>query len=91
LVALAEQRPEDETGLARIPGIGATKRQRYGAQVLSVLGGEDPATVAAQAIGVPQSAAAALGGHPFGRSQREELSGIERLAVNTLCSGDVVL
>jgi DNA helicase-2/ATP-dependent DNA helicase PcrA len=53
LVALAEQRPQDETGLARIPGIGATKRQRYGAQVLSVLGGEDPATVAAQAVGVP--------------------------------------
>jgi DNA helicase-2/ATP-dependent DNA helicase PcrA len=50
LVALAEQRPDDEPGLARIPGIGATKRQRYGAQVLAVLAGEDPKTVAAQAV-----------------------------------------
>jgi DNA helicase-2/ATP-dependent DNA helicase PcrA len=53
LVALAEQRPDDDTGLAAIPGIGATKRERYGAQVLAVLGGEDPQTVAAQAVAVP--------------------------------------
>ena len=53
LIALAEQRPQDEPGLARIPGIGATKRERYGAQVLSVLGGEDPQTVAAQGVPVP--------------------------------------
>jgi DNA helicase-2/ATP-dependent DNA helicase PcrA len=53
LVALAEQRPDDDTGLARIPGIGATKRERYGAQVLAVLAGEDPQTVAAQTIAVP--------------------------------------
>lgn len=53
LVALAEQRPDDEPGLARIPGIGATKRQRYGAQVLAVLAGEDPKTVAAQAVALP--------------------------------------
>ena len=48
-----EQRPDDDTGLAAIPGIGATKRERYGAQVLAVLGGEDPQTVAAQAVAVP--------------------------------------
>jgi DNA helicase II / ATP-dependent DNA helicase PcrA len=53
LVALAEQRPDDDAGLAAIPGIGATKRERYGAQVLAVLGGEDPQTVAAQAVAVP--------------------------------------
>jgi DNA helicase-2/ATP-dependent DNA helicase PcrA len=53
LVALAEQKPDDEAGLARIPGIGATKRARYGGQVLAVLQGEDPKTVAAQAVSVP--------------------------------------
>ncbi|HET8615648.1 MAG TPA: ATP-dependent DNA helicase UvrD2 [Actinomycetales bacterium] len=50
LVALAEQQPDDDAGLARIPGIGATKRERYGAQVLAVLQGDDPETVAAQAV-----------------------------------------
>jgi DNA helicase-2/ATP-dependent DNA helicase PcrA len=39
LVALAEQQPDDVAGLARIPGIGATKRDRYGEQVLAILGG----------------------------------------------------
>ncbi len=48
LVALAEQRPDDVAGLARIPGIGATKRDRYGAQVLAVLAGADPGEVAEQ-------------------------------------------
>jgi DNA helicase II / ATP-dependent DNA helicase PcrA len=42
LVALAESAPDDVAGLARIPGIGATKRDRYGKQVLAVLAGEDP-------------------------------------------------
>jgi len=46
LVALAERRPSDVTGLAQIPGIGATKRDRYGQQVLEVLAGADPAQVA---------------------------------------------
>ncbi len=50
LVALAEHRPDDVAGLARIPGIGATKRERYGEQVLAVLGGADPAEVAACAV-----------------------------------------
>ncbi|GAB3594629.1 ATP-dependent DNA helicase UvrD2 [Angustibacter peucedani] len=56
LVALAENRPDDVAGLAAIPGIGATKRDRYGEQVLAVLGGADPAEVAA--------GAAAAGGEP---------------------------
>ena len=45
LVALAEQRPDDVAGLARIPGIGATKRDRYGEQVLAVLAGAQPEDV----------------------------------------------
>jgi DNA helicase-2/ATP-dependent DNA helicase PcrA len=53
LIALAEQLPDDDAGLARIPGIGATKRERYGAQVIAVLAGQDPQTVAAQAVSVP--------------------------------------
>jgi DNA helicase-2/ATP-dependent DNA helicase PcrA len=44
-VALAEQRPQDDAGLARIPGIGATKRERYGAQVLAILAGQQPEDV----------------------------------------------
>jgi DNA helicase-2/ATP-dependent DNA helicase PcrA len=49
LVALAENTPDDVAGLARIPGIGATKRERYGEQVLAVLSGADPVEVAAGA------------------------------------------
>jgi DNA helicase-2/ATP-dependent DNA helicase PcrA len=49
LVALAENQPDDLAGLAQIPGIGATKRERYGEQVLAVLSGADPADVAANA------------------------------------------
>ncbi len=39
LVALAERMPDTELALSGIPGIGATKRERYGAQVLAVLSG----------------------------------------------------
>jgi DNA helicase-2/ATP-dependent DNA helicase PcrA len=49
LVALAERLPDDDAGLARIPGIGATKRDRYGAQVLAVLAGAQPQDVLAEA------------------------------------------
>jgi DNA helicase-2/ATP-dependent DNA helicase PcrA len=49
LVALAEQQPDDVAGLAQIPGIGATKRDRYGDQVLAVLAGAQPEDVLAQA------------------------------------------
>ncbi len=36
--AIAEVRPRDLASLARIPGIGATKLERYGAGLLSLLG-----------------------------------------------------
>jgi DNA helicase-2/ATP-dependent DNA helicase PcrA len=37
LVALAEQRPADPSGLVAIPGIGAAKLERYGTEVLTLL------------------------------------------------------
>jgi DNA helicase-2/ATP-dependent DNA helicase PcrA len=38
LVAVAESRPTTADALSRIPGIGATKLEKYGAEVLDVLG-----------------------------------------------------
>lgn len=38
LLALVELRPSDDRELAAVPGIGAAKRERYGAQVLELLG-----------------------------------------------------
>jgi DNA helicase-2/ATP-dependent DNA helicase PcrA len=46
LLAIAEVRPEDESGLARIPGVGARKLDRFGADVLALCAGEDPAAPA---------------------------------------------
>jgi DNA helicase-2/ATP-dependent DNA helicase PcrA len=37
LLALAELRPADAHGLVGIPGIGQTKRERYGEAVLEVI------------------------------------------------------
>jgi predicted unusual protein kinase regulating ubiquinone biosynthesis (AarF/ABC1/UbiB family) len=37
LAALAEHRPADQTGLLKMPGIGASKIERYGEAVLEVL------------------------------------------------------
>ena len=37
LVAIAEQRPTDDTALCAISGIGATKLERFGAEVLDVV------------------------------------------------------
>ncbi len=37
LVAIAEQRPTDDTALVAISGIGATKLERFGAEVLDVV------------------------------------------------------
>ena len=37
LVALAEQRPQDAKGLVTIPGIGASKLERYGEDVLTMV------------------------------------------------------
>ncbi len=45
LIALAEASPTDDRGLAAIPGIGATKRERYGSAVLQILAGDEPPAV----------------------------------------------
>jgi DNA helicase II / ATP-dependent DNA helicase PcrA len=37
LIALAEQRPADPSGLVAIPGIGSSKLERYGTEVLTLL------------------------------------------------------
>ncbi|MYR45175.1 HRDC domain-containing protein, partial [Streptomyces sp. SID5910] len=41
LMAIAESVPEDEHELARIPGVGARKFNRYGADVLAICAGRD--------------------------------------------------
>ncbi|MBQ0828318.1 ATP-dependent DNA helicase UvrD2 [Streptomyces sp. RG38] len=43
LMAIAESVPDDERDLARIPGVGARKLQRYGADVLSICAGREVA------------------------------------------------
>ncbi|MFF0816468.1 ATP-dependent DNA helicase UvrD2 [Rhodococcus sp. NPDC003318] len=42
LTAIAEQQPRDDRALVGIPGIGAKKLERFGADVLAVVRGEDP-------------------------------------------------
>ncbi|MBV9821131.1 MAG: HRDC domain-containing protein, partial [Actinobacteria bacterium] len=42
LVAIADRAPGTEAELARVPGVGPTKLQRYAAPVLAVLAGADP-------------------------------------------------
>lgn len=42
LTAIAEQQPQDDRGLVSIPGIGAKKLERFGADVLAVVRGEAP-------------------------------------------------
>ena len=37
LTAIAEQQPQDDRGLVAIPGIGAKKLERFGADVLTVV------------------------------------------------------
>ena len=44
LVELARERPQSVSELARIPGIGAMKLEKYGRTFLAVIAGEDPAT-----------------------------------------------
>ncbi|GHH90234.1 ATP-dependent DNA helicase UvrD2 [Streptomyces capillispiralis] len=41
LLAIAETVPDDEHGLARIPGVGMRKLGRYGADVLAICAGRD--------------------------------------------------
>jgi ATP-dependent DNA helicase UvrD/PcrA len=50
LVAIADARPGTRGALAQISGVGPTKLQRYADPVLAVLGGADPAQVAAVAV-----------------------------------------
>lgn len=42
LIAIAETVPEDPVELARIPGVGMRKLDRYGADVLAICAGQDP-------------------------------------------------
>ncbi|PBC61141.1 ATP-dependent DNA helicase [Streptomyces sp. Tue6028] len=42
LMAIAETVPEDERELARIPGVGVRKLNRFGADVLTICAGQDP-------------------------------------------------
>jgi DNA helicase-2/ATP-dependent DNA helicase PcrA len=51
LVAIADARPGNGHELARISGVGPTKLTRYAAPLLEVLGGADPADVAAVEVG----------------------------------------
>jgi len=48
LTAIAEATPSDDAGLVRITGVGQRKLTLYGPSVLAVLGGGDPAEVAAE-------------------------------------------
>ncbi|WP_427920099.1 ATP-dependent DNA helicase UvrD2 [Streptomyces sp. cg40] len=47
LMAIAETVPDDEGELARIPGVGVRKLNRYGADVLAICGGQEPVEGAA--------------------------------------------
>ncbi|MER5478328.1 ATP-dependent DNA helicase UvrD2 [Streptomyces sp. NPDC002734] len=42
MIAIAETVPEDPVELARIPGVGMRKLDRYGADVLAICAGQDP-------------------------------------------------
>lgn len=43
LIAIAETAPEEPGELARIPGVGTRKLNRYGTDVLAICAGQDPA------------------------------------------------
>ncbi|MEW1773970.1 ATP-dependent DNA helicase UvrD2 [Streptomyces sp. NPDC086777] len=42
LMAIAESAPDDDRELARIPGVGVRKLNRYGADVLAICAGQEP-------------------------------------------------
>lgn len=52
LQAVAEQRPNDESALLEVPGIGASKLQRYGSALLALVSGESVAEVLAAEVEV---------------------------------------
>jgi DNA helicase-2/ATP-dependent DNA helicase PcrA len=41
-MAIAESVPDDERELARIPGVGMRKLNRYGTEVLALCAGREP-------------------------------------------------
>jgi DNA helicase-2/ATP-dependent DNA helicase PcrA len=51
LVAIADSRPGNRAELARISGVGPAQLERYAEPLLEVLGGADPASVAAVEVG----------------------------------------
>jgi len=44
LIALAEARPRTRADLVKVQGLGPTKADRYGAEVLAIIGSEDDRT-----------------------------------------------
>jgi len=58
LTAIAEKTPSTTGELATISGVGARKLERYGADVLAILGGADPVETAAQAPETAEKSAA---------------------------------
>ena len=59
LTAIAERTPSSAGELATISGVGARKLERYGADVLAILGGADPVETAAQAPETAEKSTAA--------------------------------
>ncbi len=59
LLAIAEAVPAEPAELVRIAGVGARKLRRYGADVLALCAGADPADPAADPSGTPDSAKSA--------------------------------
>jgi DNA helicase II / ATP-dependent DNA helicase PcrA len=57
LTAIAERKPSDVAALATISGVGAAKLARFGASVLSILGGSDPVETAQNASAAGRSEA----------------------------------
>jgi DNA helicase-2/ATP-dependent DNA helicase PcrA len=45
LVAIADSAPADSSALARVPGVGPTKLERYAEPVLAAIDGQDPEPV----------------------------------------------
>jgi DNA helicase-2/ATP-dependent DNA helicase PcrA len=56
LTAIAEKRPASRSELAMISGVGARKLERYGDEVLAIMGGADPMDVAERRSAVTELA-----------------------------------
>ncbi len=64
LTVIAERRPASAAELARISGVGARKIERYGADVLAILAGEEVPSTAEKPSAVSVSATESAGGRP---------------------------